>query len=155
MSNLSSGRNGQETFYRSLWEKLRSFPGAIHRGSSFPPTNSGGAAAFLISGGIGAVTMMVVHHFSDTSKNFEGLVKNFGSWIPGAISPDPMWGNIGSYAGKETAMLASWLVSLAILYPLLKGRQIKATTMFFWLFGLYTIATVMSWHPIFPYLPLQ
>jgi hypothetical protein len=141
--------------YAPLWTKLRSFPSSIHRGSKNPPATSGAAAAFLISGGIGSVVMMVVHHISDTSKDFEGMVKNFGSWIPGSVSKDPMWGNIGSYAGKETAMLLGWLISLAILYPLLKNRQVKSITMFGWLFGLYTLAAVMSWHPAIPYLPLQ
>jgi hypothetical protein len=141
--------------YTSLWVKLREYPNVLYRGSIAPPATSGAAAAFLISGGIGAVTMMVVHHLSDTSKNTESMVEVLGSWIPGAVSPDPMWGNIGSYAGKETALLIGWLVSLAILYPLLKHRQIKANTMFFWLFSLYTLAAAMSWHPAFPYLPLQ
>jgi hypothetical protein len=141
--------------YSSLWFKLRAFPDLIYRGSNTPPTSSGAAAALLISGGIGSVVMMIVHHISDVSKDFQSMVKNFGSWIPGAVSQDPMWGNIGSYAGKETAMLFGWLVSLAILYPLLKDRQVKSITIFSWLFGLYTLATVMSWHPAIPYLPLQ
>jgi hypothetical protein len=141
--------------YSFLWFKLRAFPDLIYRGSRNPPATSGAAASLLISGGIGSVIMMVVHHISDISKDFQGMVKNFGSWIPGAISQDPMRGNIGSYAGKETAMLLGWLVSLAILYPLLKNRQVKSITIFGWLFGLYTLATVMSWHPAIPYLPLQ
>jgi hypothetical protein len=141
--------------YSQLWNWLKQFPSAIHRGAKEPPATSGGAAAFLISGGIGAVTMMVVHHFSDTSKTTEAHVKAIGSWIPGAVSPDPMWGNIGSYAGKETFMLIGWLLSLLILYPLLKDRQVRPRTIFFWLFSLYTLAAAMSWHPIFPYLPLQ
>jgi hypothetical protein len=144
-----------QPFYQSLWVNLRGFPGFIKNGSKHPPAKSGAAAALLISGGVGAVTMMIVHHLSDTSKNIESIVRVWGSWIPGAVSPDPMWGNIGSYAGKETAMLIGWLLSLMILYPLLKNRDVKPVTMFFWLFGLYTLATAMSWHPAFPYLPLQ
>jgi hypothetical protein len=142
-------------FYTNWWLNLREFPAFIHRGSPTSPQYSGAAAAFLISGGIGAVTMMVVHHLSDTSKPTESFVKQVGSWMPGAVSQNPMWGNIGSYAGKETFLLIGWLVSLAILYPLLKNRPVKATTIFFWLFSLYTLAAVMSWHPMFPYLPLQ
>jgi hypothetical protein len=147
--------NPIEPFYVSWWLKLREFPAFIHQGSANPPENSGGAAAFLISGGIGAVTMMVVHHLSDTSKTTESFVKQVGSWIPGAVSQDPMWGNIGSYAGKETFLLIGWLVSLAILYPLLREKQMRSSTIFFWLFSLYTLAAAMSWHPLFPYLPLQ
>jgi hypothetical protein len=145
----------KEPFYGQIWSQLKQFPETIHQGSQRPPTTSGPAAAFLISGAIGPAAMMVVHHISDTHKAFETQVKSLGSWIPGAVSPDPMWGNIGSYAGKETALLIAWLVSLAILYPYLKNKQVKAKTMFFWLFTLYTLATAMSWHPLFPYLPLQ
>jgi hypothetical protein len=150
-------RSGQTQlpFYAGIWNGLKRFPKGLYEGAETPPTTSGGAAAFLISGGIGAVAMMVAHHLSDTSKAREALLKTLGSWIPGSISTDPMWGNIGSYAGKETVMLMGWLGSLLILYPLLKKRDVKPRTVFFWLLSLYTLATAMSWHPLFPYLPLQ
>lgn len=144
-----------EPFYTRFWNRLKRFPQVLHQGSHNPPATSGPAAAFLISGGIGAVTMMVVHHLSDTSKDRENIVRTIGSWIPGSVNLDPMWGNIGSYAGKETFMLIGWLVSLSILYPLLKNKQVKPRTIFFWLFGLFTLATAMTWHPLFPYLPLM
>jgi hypothetical protein len=144
-----------EPFYTRFWNRLKRFPQILHKGSHNPPATSGPAAAFLISGGIGAVTMMVIHHLSDTSKDRENVVRTIGSWIPGSVNLDPMWGNIGSYAGKETLMLIGWLVSLAILYPLLKNKQVKPRTIFFWLFGLFTLATAMAWHPLFPYLPLM
>jgi hypothetical protein len=142
-------------WYAKLWNELKQFPKGLHTGAKTPPASSGAAAAFLISGGIGAVTMMMAHHLSDTSKAREASLKVLGSWIPGSLNPDPMWGNIGSYAGKETMMLIGWLLSLAILYPLLRHKQVKPRTIFFWMFGLYTLATAMSWHPLFPYLPLQ
>jgi hypothetical protein len=142
-------------FYVQWWLNLRQFPAFMHKGAKNPPQHSGAAAAFLISGGIGAFTMMFVHHLSDTSKARESFVRQMGSWIPGSVSKDPMWGNIGSYAGKETFMLIGWLVSLAILYPWLKDRQVRSGTIFFWLFSLFTLSTVMAWHPIFPYMPLQ
>ncbi len=141
--------------YSQLWHRLKLFPQTLSRGSQHPPTTSGPAAAFLISGGIGAVVMMVAHHLADTSKAREAALRTLGSWLPGSVSADPMWGNIGSYAGKETMLLIGWLVSLTILYPMLKNRQIKPRTLFFWMFSLFTLATVMSWHPLFPYLPLQ
>ncbi|NJR38880.1 MAG: hypothetical protein HC781_08640 [Leptolyngbyaceae cyanobacterium CSU_1_4] len=142
-------------FYTQIWNGLKQFPGGLHEGSKNPPIASGGAAAFLISGGIGAAAMMVAHHLSVTSKAREAVLKSLGSWVPGSTSLDPMWGNIGSYAGKETVMLMGWLGSLIILYPLLKNRNVKPRTIFFWLFSLYTLATAMAWHPLFPYLPLQ
>ncbi|MBD2579691.1 hypothetical protein [Oscillatoria sp. FACHB-1406] len=98
---------------------------------------------------------MIAHHLSDTSKAREASLKTLGSWIPGSASNNPMWGNIGSYAGKETVFIIAWLGSLVILYPLLKSRNIKTRTLFFGMFSLFTLATLMSWHPLFPYLPLQ
>ncbi len=146
--------NKSTPFYARLWNQSKQFPKTLHEGSNNPPQTSGPAAAFLLSGGIGAVAMMTAHHLSDTSKARETFLKALGSWIPGSVSKDPMWGNIGSYAGKETVMLIGWLVSLAILYPLLKDKQVKPGTLFFWMFSLFTLATVMAWHPLFPYLPL-
>ncbi len=141
--------------YIQLWNQLKLFPKSLYQGSQNPPTTSGPAAALLISGGIGAVVMMVAHHLSDTSKAREAILLTLGSWMPGSVSSDPLWGNIGSYAGKETMLLIGWLGSLAILYPILQNKQIKPRTLFFWMFSLFTVATVMSWHPLFPYLPLQ
>ena len=142
--------------YSRAWTKLKQFPAVLSRGSDKAPEKSGMAAAALISGGVGAVMMMIAHHISDTNKGFESILHHFvGAWMPGAVNSDPMWGNIGSYAGKETVMLVGWLVSWAVLHLLLKDKQVKPRTMLFWLISLYTIATAMSWHPLFPYLPLQ
>jgi hypothetical protein len=142
--------------YSRAWNQLKQFPGVLSRGADQSPTTSGMAASALISGGIGAVIMMVSHHISDTNKGFETILhKTIGAWIPGAVNADPMWGNIGSYAGKETIMLVGWLGSWAILHLWLKDKQVTPRALFFWLMGLYAIATAMSWHPLFPYLPLQ
>ncbi len=142
--------------YSRIWNQLKQFPSGLSRGADQSPETSGMAAAALISGGIGAVMMMVSHHISDTNKGFETLLhKTIGAWIPGAVNADPMWGNIGSYAGKETIMLVGWLGSWAILHLWFKDKQVKPRALFFWLMGLYAIATAMSWHPLFPYLPLQ
>lgn len=145
----------QDQIYTKTWNALKKFPQFLHQGSQKPPKVNGAAAAAFISAGIGAVGMMISHHFSDTNKDVEKSLKSLGSWIPGSVSPDPMWGNIGSYAGKETVFLIAWLVSWAILYVVLKNKQLRATTIFFWMFSLFTLATAMSWHPLFPYLPLM
>jgi hypothetical protein len=142
--------------YSRVWNRLKQFPQVLAAGSQQPPATSGMAAAAFLSGGIGTVLMMLVHHYSDTHKEFETFLHQVvGAWMPGAVSTDPVWGNIGSYAGKETAMLLGWLISWPILHGLLKHRQVAPKTMFLGLLGLFTIATAMSWHPLFPYLPLQ
>jgi hypothetical protein len=145
---------GTQPAYALIWERVKTFPKGLAEGSGNPPAVSGPAAAALISAAIGCFTMMVTHHLSDTSKEREKFIWTLGSWIPGSHNPDPMWGNIGSYTGKETVLLIGWLVSWAILSLVLKDKQVKAKTIFFWMFVLLIAATAMSWHPLFPYLPL-
>lgn len=144
-----------EPWYGHLWAKAKQFPQGLARGNSHPPQVSGEAAAAMLSAAIGAFVMMVTHHLADTSEARKAVILSIGSWIPGTNNPDKMWGNIGNYAGKETMLLVGWLVSWVILYFLLKNKQIKATTMLFWTISLFTLATAMSWHPLFPYLPLM
>ena len=123
-------------------------------GSNRPPATSGSAAAALISVGIGCLTMMISHHFAETSISADTFIWRLGKWIPGSEVNDRLAGYIGSYAGKETIMLLSWLGSWLMLHHLLKDKQVKTRTIFVWTFGLIVAATVMSWQPLFPYLPL-
>lgn len=145
-----------EPIYGRFWNTLKNFPNVLAKGSAKAPSVSGSAAAALISAGIGCVTMMVTHHLSDgdKSKTVENLVWTLGSWIPGSHNPSKLWGNIGSYTGKETMLLLGWLTSWVILHLIWKDKQINSRTIFFWMFFLFVAATAMSWHPLFPYLPL-
>ncbi|MBD2211594.1 hypothetical protein H6G64_20515 [Calothrix sp. FACHB-156] len=144
-----------EPLYSQIWETLKGFPRTLAAGSDNPPTVSGPAAAAFLSVGMGCFVMMVTHHLSDTSKNIENMVWNLGSWIPGSHNPSKLWGNIGSYTGKETMLLIAWLVSWFILSVLWNNKKIKPRTIFFWMSTLMVAATAMSWHPLFPYLPLS
>jgi hypothetical protein len=150
MTNTSKDR----LIYSQVWNYLKQFPAGLATGSQQPPATSGTAAAALISAGIGCFTMMVTHHLADTSKEREKFIWGLGKWIPGSDTGDKLWGNIGSYTGKETMLLVGWLVSWVILHNLLKQKQVKTRTIFIWMFGLVVAATAMSWHPMFPYLPL-
>lgn len=157
MSQQLSDRPEVETepLYGLIWQWLKHFPQGLAVGSKNPPRVSGPAAAALMSAGIGCFVMMMTHHLSDTSKAREKMVWAIGSWIPGSHNPSELWGNIGSYTGKETMLLVGWLLSWPILYFLWKDKNIKARTIFFWFFTLFIAATAMSWHPLFPYLPLM
>ena len=143
-----------EPFYGKFWSKLKRFPSGLSEGSETPPNVSGPAAAALISAAIGCFTMMVTHHLSDTSKDIEKIVWNLGTWIPGSKTGDELWGNIGSYTGKETMLLVGWLISWPILHTLWKNKNIKSRTIFVWMISVLVAATAMCWHPLFPYLPL-
>jgi hypothetical protein len=141
--------------YTQLWNWLKQFPAILATGANHSPQTSGVAAAALISAAIGAVTMMVTHHVAETSTVRSQFIHRLGSWLPGSTTTDPMMGNIGSYAGKETMLLIGWLISWVMLHFLLQHRQVRPKTIFFSTFSLFTAAIVMCWHPLFPYLPLQ
>lgn len=143
-----------QPFYAKLWSKLKHFPSGLAEGSETAPSVSGPAAAAVISAAIGCFTMMVTHHLSETSQTIEKIVWNLGTWIPGSKTDSELWGNIGSYTGKETMLLVGWLISWFILHALWKNKNVKSRTIFFWMFALLVAATAMCWHPLFPYLPL-
>ncbi|WP_293360025.1 MULTISPECIES: hypothetical protein [unclassified Microcoleus] len=143
-----------EPIYGKIWSNLKEFPKGLAEGAQTPPSNSGPAAAALISAGIGCFTMMVSHHLGDISKEINEMLWSLGTWIPGSKTGNEMWGNIGSYTGKETMLLIGWLVSWPILYAIWKNKSVKSRTIFFWMFALLMASTAMSWHPLFPYLPL-
>jgi hypothetical protein len=140
--------------YEKRWDRLKHLPSIFAKGSRNPPPTSGRAAAALISVGVGCFTMMATHHLAETSTATDQFIWGLGKWIPGSDTGDQLWGSIGSYTGKETILLVSWLLSWLMLHNLLKHQQVKTRTIFLWTFGLVVAATVMSWQPIFPYLPL-
>lgn len=143
-----------ELLYGKFWRQLKHFPNGLSEGAETTPSVSGPAAATVISAAIGCFTMMVAHHLSDTSKPTEKIVWNLGTWIPRSKTDSELWGNIGSYTGKETMLLVGGLISWPILPPLWKNKNIKSPTIFFWMFALLVAITAMYWHPLFPYLPL-
>ena len=140
--------------YGKVWRRLKDFPRFLSEGSKTAPKVSGPAAAALISAAFSCFLLMVNQHLASISEAWNEIVWNMGSWIPGSRNPDPLYGEIGSYSGKETVMLVGWLLSWFILHKLWQNRQIQARTMFFWIIAFVVAATVMNWHPIFPYLPL-
>lgn len=141
--------------YMVIWQKVKYFPKGIAKGSENNPRISGSAAAALISASFSCFLLMVNQHLTSISKEWNDIIWSLGDWIPGSKNPDPVYGEIGSYSGKETVMLIGWLVSWFVLSKLWQNRNIKFSTIFSCLFVFLVAATVMNWHPIFPYLPLM
>lgn len=141
--------------YVQLWNGLKQFPHVLATGSSENPTVSGPAAAALVSAAFSCFALMVNQHICSLFKSWEKIVWSLGSWIPGSHNPDPIYGEIGSYSGKETVMLIAWLGSWFLLAQLWKRQQIRLSSIFGSLFFFVVAATVMNWHPLFPYLPLM
>ena len=158
MSDTSLNRGNEkanEPIYSRLWEGLKRFPKVLAEGSPTPTKFSGPAAAALISASFGAFLMMIFHHFAETSESFDRMLCQIGSWMPGSQNPNKMYGAIGSYSGKQTILLIGWLGSWFVLHLLWRKKNIKPSTMFFLMFFFFVAATVMNWHPLFPYLPLM
>ena len=155
MNQQQLDRYNSQPIYTRIWQQLRQFPLGLAVGAAVPPTVSGPAAAALISAAFSCFLLMVNQHLTSISKVWHDIVWDLGGWIPGSRNPDPIYGEIGSYSGKETVMLIGWLVSWFLLSKLWQNRQIKFSTIFFWLFSFVVAATVMNWHPLFPYLPLM
>ncbi|MDJ1185524.1 hypothetical protein PMH09_20265 [Roseofilum sp. BLCC_M143] len=149
-------RNSQSLpVYTKFWNQLKQFPGGLATGADVAPTVSGPAAAALVSAAFSCFLLMVNQHICSISKAWNTTVWMLGDWIPGSKNPDPIYGEIGSYSGKETVMLVGWLISWWILHQCWKNREVPFSTIFFCLFTFIVAATVMNWHPLFPYLPLM
>jgi hypothetical protein len=155
MSKSRSSHFNPAPWYIRLGNSLKRFPQGLAEGSSTAPSSSGVAGAALISASFGCFVMMVNQHFAAAFKSYEDLIWNLGAWIPGSRTADPLHGEIGSYSGKETILLVTWFFSWLFLALLWRNREIKGGTIFFCLFFFLVAATVMNWHPLFPYMPLM
>jgi len=140
--------------YRQVWEKLKQFPGTLASGSQSPPETSGSAAAAILSATFSCFFLMVNQHSTMLFPGYKKFVWNLGSWMPGSHNPDPLYGSIGPYSGKETLFLIGWLVSWGLLHLILRNRQIRPGVVFFWTIAFLIAAVVMNWHPLFPHAPL-
>ena len=152
--NSESKALAEATWYGRLWYRLQHFPKVIAQGSQHPPEHSGPAAAAILSATFSCFFLMVNQHLTMVSEAWKNWVWTLGAWIPGSHNPDPLYGQIGPYAGKETLLIISWLGSWFILHQIMKNRQVKPRTIFFWMLTFLIAATVMNWHPFFPYAPL-
>lgn len=141
--------------YLKLQSRRGQFPKLLARGAQSAPQTNGPAAAALVSAAFGCFLMMVNQHFTSVFKTWNEIIWNLGGWIPGSRNPDPLQGSIGSYTGKETVLLLGWLISWFVLHRLWRDRQIKPRIVFAVVAILLIDATVMNWHPLFPYLPLM
>lgn len=146
--------NESQTLWGKIWYKFKHFPRILAKGSQSPPTVSGPAAAALISAGFSCFFLMVNEHAIVVFKAWEQIMKNIGRWVPGISQANPMYGDISSYVGLEIVILTSWFLSWFVLARFWQHRQVKSQTIFFWLFAFFVAATVMNWHPLFPYLPI-
>lgn len=141
--------------YSLIWNFLTQFPETIAKGSSQSPPQSGVAVAAILSAGLSCLLMMVNQHFTMISQQWNQIIWNLGSWMPGSHNQDPLSGSLGSYSGKVTFLLLAWVISWLILHQLLKHKSIKAERAIFWLLISLGGAVIISWHPLIPYAPIS
>lgn len=107
---------------------------------------SGPLIAATLSPVLGFYTLMISHHVSRISKQWDQVVHAYGYWIPGSLGTGPD-GSIGSYSGKETLALAVWFLSWAIFHLLWKKQElpVKRWTPVF--LGALAFVTLCLFHP--------
>ncbi len=141
-------------WYKKLWNSFKQFPQYLAQGAKQNPTVSGPAAAAFISASFSCFILMINQHLTIMFPSWNQIIWDLGLWMPGSKTGDPYYGEIGSYSGQETLFLISWLGSWLFLNQLWKEKQVKSKIIFMCLFYFMLIATLMNWHPLFPYLPL-
>ena len=107
------------------------------------PRPTGEAVAALLAAAIGMLTLAFVNQITAASEPFNAWVHSIGKlWMPGAQG-------IGPYSGKETLSVAAWLVSWAILHPLLRTRELPLSRCLIVFLVLVGVATTFIWPPVF------
>ncbi len=153
-TSKSDRRQLELPLYTRVWNILKGFPSILARGSQQAPETSGTAAAAILSASFGCFCMMINQHITMLSKSWDNFIWSLGAWMPGSHNQDPLYGQIGSYSGKVTILIFSWLVSWIVLHHWLNNRQVGPRTILLWMLVFLIAATVMNWHPLFPYAPL-
>jgi cytochrome c biogenesis factor len=108
-----------------------------------PKRPTGEAAAALLAAAIGMLTLALVNQLTAMSDPFNAWVHSVGKlWMPGAQG-------IGPYSGKETLSLVAWLVSWAILHPVLRTRELPLSRCLVVFLVMVAVATTFIWPPVF------
>ena len=108
-----------------------------------PRRPTGEAAAALLAAGIAMLTLALVNQITAGSPAFNNWVHAIGKlWMPGAAG-------IGPYSGKETLSAVAWLVSWAILHPVLRSRELPLSRCLVVFLVMVAVATTFIWPPVF------
>jgi hypothetical protein len=107
---------------------------------SIRPT--GEAAAAILAGGVGLLTLGGANSLASTFGIFEDALAMTGRFfVPGGTQ-------LGPYAGKELAALIAWLGSWGLLHWRLRRRQVSLTRTL----GIFLVclvgSTLLLWPPI-------
>jgi hypothetical protein len=110
-----------------------------------PTRPTGEAVAALLAAAIGMLTLAFVNQFTAASPAFNTWVHGIGKlWMPGAAG-------IGPYSGKETLSVVAWLVTWAILHPVLRTREPALSRWLIVFLVMVAVATTFIWPPVFEY----
>ena len=105
------------------------------------PSNGPIVAAF-VSATIGILVLALVQVATVMSASFKDTVFEVGkAWIPGAEG-------IGPSSGKETFMLAAWLLSWVGLHYTLRQRELPLRPLFGVALAILAVAVFLVWPPV-------
>jgi hypothetical protein len=108
-----------------------------------PAKPTGEAVAALLAAAIAMLTLALVNQLTARSDPFNTWVHGIGKlWMPGAQG-------IGPYSGKETLSVIAWLVSWAVLHPLLRARELRLSRWVIVFLVMVGVATTFIWPPVF------
>src|SRR3972149_2482150 len=80
---------------------------------------NGAAVSAFLAAMIGLLVMGIINTAASASSDFNSWVHSIGKlWIPNAQG-------IGPYSGKETFLILAWFLSWAVLYVILRKRDVK------------------------------
>ena len=117
--------------------------GAATAAETRPRRPTGEAVAALLAAGIAMLTLALVNQLTAGSPAFNNWVHSIGKlWRPGAAG-------IGPYSGKETLSVVAWLVSWAILHPVLRARELALSRWLVVFLVMVAVATTFIWPPVF------
>ncbi len=108
---------------------------------------TGPAIAATLAPVLGFYTLMISHHISRLSKEWDKFIHSYGYWIPGSTGTGPD-GSIGSYTGKETLAIVVWLVSWAVFHVLWQKQDLPIKRWVPIFLGAMGLVTLGFFHPL-------
>jgi hypothetical protein len=85
---------------------------------------SGPVIAATLSPLLAFYTLMISHHVSRISKQWDQLIHSYGQWMPGSVGSGAL-GSTGSYSGKLTLALMVWAFSWLVFHFLWRKQDLS------------------------------